>query len=261
MPNDNEINETEELLNAVIPDEQERAPEVRAETRPPVQAVKSSKERAAERAADREAGRSSVLDALNKQAQSKGFESVEEMLKSTSGTPKPRPMDKSAADVELKRENEDLRREITGYKRTIQGLRSRIDVLENDGALRQLAYEADIQGDDIDYALTQLQSHYKKLPSEATKDFDPGKYLREDLKTKKPGIFRQALAAKEAAKAVEEVDVSTVPTGRAPKGASTKEVQASEADQTRPKRAGDMSKDEYREHLRKLGYRDPASMV
>lgn len=261
MPDDNEISETEELLNAVLPDEQEKPAEVRVEAKPPLQAVKSSKERAAERAADREAGRSSVLDALNKQAQSKGFESVEEMLKSTTGAPKAKPLDKSAADVELKRENEDLRREITGYKRTIQGLRSRIDVLENDGALRQLAYEADIQGDDIDYALTQLQSHYKKLPSEATKDFDPGKYLREDLKAKKPGIFRQALAAKAAEKVVEEVDVSTVPTGRAPKGPGTKEVQASEADLTRPKRAGDMSKDEYREHLRKLGYRDPASMV
>jgi len=256
MPNDEQIdppeNEAQELLDTVIPDGEKPEVVVPEKPREPLQAVQSltSKERAEERKRDREAGRASVLDTLNKQAQAKGFDSLEEMLKAAPGAaPKPKPMDKSAADAELRAENAQL-------KKTVQGLRSRISVLENDLALRQMAYEADVQGDDIDYALSALNTHYRKLSDDEAKAFNPQKFLAEDLKAKKPGIFRQALEAK---KAVEETPVSSSPLSGKPPTSNSKPVIPAEGENR--KHAREMTKAEFQERLRQMGQRDPASMV
>lgn len=249
---ENEPTETQDLLDAVLPDAEEPKVTVPTKPREPLQAVQGStaKERAEERKRDREAGRTSVLESLNKQAQSKGFESLDEMLRAAPGAaPKPKPMDKSAADAELRAENAQL-------KKTVQGLRSRISVLENDSALRQMAYEADVQGDDIDYALSALNSHYRKLSDDEAKTFNPQKYLAEDLKAKKPGIFRQALEAK---KAVEEQPVSSSPLSGKPPTSTQRQVIPAEGEQR--KHASQMTKAEFQERLRQMGQRDPASMV
>lgn len=261
MEGEENIDETQELLDTVIPDtETIEQPEVQVPAKPKegreaLQGL-TAKDRAEERKRDREAGRSSVLDALNKRAQSMGFETIDEMFKAgPQGKPPQRPVDKGAADAALQSENASL-------KKTIQGLRSRISMLENDIALRQIAYESDVNGDDIDYALSTMQKHYQKLPSEVAKNFDPQKYLVEELKAKKPGVFRQAMMAKAEEKQVEAVEVNTSPlNGRPPKGPGSVEVEASKASETTPKSAMQMNKDEFQEHLRKKGYRNPASMV
>ena len=254
--NETQENETQELPD--LPQGEAETPKiVPVAAREPVQAVQSAnaKGRAEERKADREAGRNSVLEALNKKAQAAGFDTVDEFLKAgINAKAPPRPADKTQADAELRRENASL-------QKTIQGLRSRISVLENDMELRKMAYESDIEGDEVDYALHTLHSHYRKLPDAEAKAFDPQKFLREDLKAKKPNIFRKALQAAEEKKTVEEVAVNSTPTGGRPVGPPASSVRDQEVQETRPKNVMQMPRAEYLAYLASKGMSNPAKMV
>lgn len=213
-----------------------------------------AKQRAVERQRDREAGRTSVLDALNKRATSLGFANLDEMLK---GQPKTAPA--AAKPNAPQGAPAGYQEELKTRDNTIRGLRSRISALETELELRHVAYNADINGEDIEYAVHQVQQHYRKLEGNDAKSFDPATYFTKELRSKKPGIFRAALEAK---REVAEEPVSTSPVnGKAPRAASSTSVQQSAAQVEQPKRATEMPRAEYLEMLRKRGIRNPATMV
>jgi len=254
MQDETELTETEALIDEVVTDiEQPAERAVQAPPRAPLPSA-NAKARSEERKTDRDAGRASVMEAYNKRAQALGFEGVEAMMKAgPGGKPTPKPLDRGAADAAIQAENVTLRK-------TIQGLRSRISVLENDGQLRQMAYEAGVQGEEIDYALSHLNGHYRKLSDTDAKSFDAAKYLKDDLRAKKPGIFQQVLQA-QAERKIEELEVGSTPGGGAPRSMPPGEVRTEGAALSQPKQANEMTRAEYQEYLRKKGYKNPASMV
>ena len=212
---------------------------------------------AAQRKADREAGRQSILDAYNKRAQAAGFKTVEEMFaaqqradgKGDGKTVQSEALRQAQAQIET------LNRQIRGYK-------SRISALETELQLRNIAYESDVNPDDIEYVVSRVHTAFKNLDDDAAKKFDPKKFIGEDLKAKKPSVFRQAIAAQQAAtetKAVEEQPINTAPAGSTPRPAGTTETKLGSTEP--PRRATEMTRQEYAEALRKRGIRNPAGYV
>lgn len=262
-----------DAIDQALPDASDDLETLAAETqlpKPAVAALDSERRKrdASQRQKDREAGRASFQQALDKRAQSLGFQSVEEMLQ-VAGTPVKAPASapatrqpqepkssgseskSSALQAEVRRSQEENK----SLQNQIRGLRSRISSLETELELRQVAYDSDVNSDDMDYALSQLNTHYRKLDETAAKSFDPKKFFAEDLRKKKPGIFRQAMETRK----VEEVAVTTAMPGNAPRPPSGPETRG--VDDVKPKRATDMSRSEYVEALRRRGITDPATKV
>lgn len=263
MPND-ESNEIQEVLNEVLPDSDAELADLAAETQHPkgVQAAMEAdrkKQLAAQRQKDREAGRASFQAALDKKAQSLGFASHDEMINQVQAKPKPAQVAATAQTNEreeaLRTEVSRLREENKTLANQVRGLRSRISSLETDGELRSMAYESNVNPDDIDYALSQVNSHYKRLDETQAKSFDPRKFLVEELPKKKPNIFRNAIAERK----IEEVPVTTAMPGNQPRPPAPAESKGNDAAPV--KRATEMSRSEYVEALRKRGITDPATRV
>jgi hypothetical protein len=268
MPGENTQEQAQEAIEAVMPDGSDAADaptgleELAANTRQPRATVEAlaadrRKAEAAQRQKDREQGRMTFQSALDKRAQALGFGSVEEMLAETQPRPKkePTPQQNNVASAALQEETARLRDENKTLQHQIRGLRSRISSLETELELRHTAYESDINPDDVDYALSQVNSHYKRLPEEQAKTFDPKKFLAEELRTRKPGIFRQAMAERK----VEEVPITTALPGNAPRPPAPAETRGSS--ESPPKRATEMTRAEYVEAMRKRGITDPATKV
>lgn len=212
---------------------------------------------AAQRQKDRDAGRTTLQANLDKRAKDAGFESVEQMLKSGGQKPKPAEQKGPQSDKAAQAESTRLQGELKTAQNQIRGLRSRIEALESELELRQTAYENDVLPEDIDYALSQVQSHYKRLDKDAAEKFDHKTFFKTDLKTRKPSIFRQAMQAKVEERKVEEVAVSTTPTTKTPAGPKAAEVRKEEADGQKPKRVQDMTKQEYRAYMAARNIKDP----
>lgn len=256
IENTNPDTELQEVLDEVLPDPEVQLsePEEQPATRSVAQALKreGQKDNAGQRKMDREAGRQSILDAYNKKAMSLGFKTVEEMFaaqQKAEGKGDGKQV-QSEALKQAQTQIDTLNRQVRGYK-------SRITQLETELQLRNIAYESDVNPEDIEYAISRVHTTYKGLTDDQAKSFDPKKFLSEDLKTKKPSIFRQALAAKqeaETAKPIEEQPVNTAPAGSAPKpnGGSSTEA---------PRRATQMNRAEYLEALRSKGIKNPAGFV
>lgn len=268
MAGENAQEQGQEAIDAAMPDGTDTAEtptelnELAANTRQPratVEALSADRRKAeaAQRQKDREQGRMTFQSALDKRAQALGFSSIEEMMAETQPRPRkePTPAQNNAAATAAQEEVSRLREENKTLQNQVRGLRSRISSLETELELRHTAYEADINPDDVDYALSQVNSHYKRLPEEQTKTFDPKKFLAEELKQRKPGIFRQAMTARK----VEEVPITTALPGNAPKPPSPAETRGS--NDPPAKRATEMSRAEYLEALRKRGITDPATKV
>lgn len=257
MSDNNAIDlETQEVLDEVLPDPEVQLsePEEQPAARNVSQALKREQraDNTAQRKADREAGRQSILDAYSKRAQAAGFKTVEEMFaaqQKADGKGDGKQV-KSEALVQANQQIETLNRQIRGYK-------SRITQLETELQLRNIAYESDVNPEDIEYAISRVHTTYKGLTEDQAKSFDPKKFLSDDLRAKKPSIFRQALDAKQAAevaKPVEEQPVNTAPAGSAPKPSGTATEEA-------VRRATQMTKAEYLEALRSKGIKNPAGFV
>lgn len=263
MPND-ETTEIEDAINEALPDSDQDLANLAAETQQPkgVQAAMEAerkKQSAAQRQKDREAGRASFQAALDKKAQSLGFASHDEMIAQVQAKPKPAPAAATAQTNEreeaLRAENAKLRDENKTLSNQVRGLRSRISALETDGELAKMAYESNVNPDDIDYALSQVNTHYKRLDENAAKSFDPRKFLAEELPKKKPNIFRNAIEQRK----IEEVPVTTAMPGNSPRPPAPAESKGNDAAPV--KRATEMSRAEYVEALRKRGITDPATRV
>jgi len=266
MPGDKNTEElAQEAIDAAMPDGDDAGQnaagleELAAATRQPrgvteALAADRRKAEAAQRQKDRELGRVSVQNALDKRAQSMGFSSIEEMLAETQPRPK-KEAPAAAANSQATEELAKVREENRTLQNQIRGLRSRISSLETELELRHVAYESEVNADDMDYALSQVNSHYKRLPEEQAKTFDPKKFLAEDLRKRKPGIFRQAMETRK----IEEVPVTTALPGNAPRPPAPAETRGS--NEPAPKRATDMTRAEYLEALRKRGITDPATKV
>ena len=212
---------------------------------------------AAQRQKDRDAGRTTLQASLDKRAKDAGFESVEQMLKSGGQKPKAAEQKAPQGDKALQAEANRLQGELKTAQNQIRGLRSRIEALESELELRQTAYENDVLPDDIDYALSQVQSHYKRLDKVEAEKFDHKTFFKTDLKAKKPSIFRQAMQAKVEERKVEEVVVNTTPTGKVPPAPKAQEVRKDEVEGQKPKRIAEMTKQEYRAYLASRGIKDP----
>lgn len=253
MDNSDTDNGVQEVIDSVLPDPEVQIEDLEETPKGVAQALRKEKmvDTAGQRKADREAGRQSILDAYNKKAQAAGFKTVEEMFaaqQKAAGRGDGKQV-QSEALAQAQAQIETLNRQIRGYK-------SRISSLETELSLRNIAYESDVNPDDIEYAVSRVHSTYKGLTEDQAKNFDPKKFLAEDLKAKKPGIFRQALVAAQAqvAKPVEEVPVNSAPAGSAPKPAGSPAIPES-------KRATEMTRQEYAEALRKRGVKNPAGFV
>jgi len=268
MPGESTQEQAQEAIEAAMPDGADAAEtptgleELAANTRQSrgtleALAADRRKAEAAQRQKDREQGRMSFQSALDKRAQSLGFSSVEAMLAETQPRSKkePTPAQNNAASTAMQEEVSRLREENKTLQNQVRGLRSRISSLETELDLRQTAYESDVNPDDMDYALSQVNSHYKRLPEEQAKSFDPKKFLGDELRKRKPGIFRQAMAERK----VEEVPITTALPGNAPKPPAPAETRGSS--EAPAKRATEMSRAEYLDALRKRGITDPATKV
>lgn len=268
MAGENTQEQVQEAIDAAMPDGAEAADtptsleDLAANTRQPRATVEAlaadrRKAEAAQRQKDREQGRMTLQSTLDKRAQSLGFSSVEEMLAETQPRPKkePTPAQNNAAASATQEEVSRLREENKTLQHQVRGLRSRISSLETELELRHTAYEADVNPDDVDYALSQVNSHFKRLPEDQAKSFDPKKFLGVELRQRKPGIFRQAMAERK----VEEVPVTTALPGNSPKPPAPAETRGS--GEAPAKRATEMSRAEYLEALRKRGITNPATKV
>lgn len=263
MSNENLDLSPDELAQAAIdealPDPEVRISEPDEQPKGVAQALRREQraDTTAQRKADREAGRQSILDAYNKKAQAAGFKTVEEMFAAQQKA-EGRGDGKNVQSEALRQAQaqiETLNRQIRGYK-------SRISSLETELQLRNIAYESDVNPDDIEYVVSRVHTAFKNLDDSAAKNFDPKKFIGEDLKAKKPSVFRQAMVAQQAAaeaRAVEEQPVNTAPAGSTPRPQGTTETKIGSTEPA--KRATEMTRQEYAEALRKRGIRSPAGYV
>lgn len=238
-----------------------------------------------QRAKDRDAGRASAQQAFDKEAKRLGFEDSTAMLAALAQNADPdddepaRPAKPQAAQPrtpkpaaqQVQGDDSELRDELKAAKATIKQLkaqlqsangslsqyRSKADKFETEVALRQVAYESDILPDDIEYATSQLQTHFSRLPEEQMKTFDPfkdgKKFFSETLKAKKPSLFREAMKAKEAEKEIEDRPAASSPESGKPKPPNSASAQGN-AEPSRPAKAvKDMTRAEFEAHKLKLG--------
>jgi len=220
--------------------------------------------------AEREKGRKAALDELNLEAQKAGFSSWAEMAaeatkkKATPEMPK-KPVKKTATtskkaapEAAESAPTVDVRRLQADYQRVQQlhanEVRARkqataqLEALQAESELRVEAVRHGVQ--DVDYALHLVR---KSLSGQTPKDlaaFDAKKFFRATLKSTHPTLY--------------EATVIPATTGTESKGDdAAKASAADEASKKAPpvKRAKDMTVEEYRAGLAKLGLHDPSSGV
>lgn len=249
-----------DVINAVVPDtEVETQAEEKPKGKPSVRVIEANKKDAAKRQNDRDAGRVSLLDTYNKRAQELGFADVDQMFdKVNRGGAKPPKDDQRVS--KMQEELEALRNENRKLSNTIRGLRGQISSLEGDMEISSLAYEAGVNGDDIDHAKSLLDKKVKRLSAEERAAFNVESWFKNDLPKAKPSLFRTAMETKQA-KEVQEVSVSSSPADNAGKPPSSKTIADAEAGQSAPQLATSMSRKDYLEKLRSMGIKNPAEYV
>lgn len=232
--------------------------ETETEEKPRITSIASpaARERAEQRRADREAGRKAAQSAFAKQLKEMGFESLEEVQKVRASQ---RPATNTSGETaSLRTEIQTLQSQVRGFKSRITQLEKENSALKDELQIRAWAYEADVDPEYIDSAAGSLQKHFQRLDSKSAKEFDAVKWFSEDLKKRKPAIFRQALQ-KSQEPVIHEAPANSSPPGSAPKAATATQVREGTEEAT--KTAMQMDAKEYREALRKKGIRHPASHV
>jgi len=251
-----------DVINAVVPDAEpdvQAAEEKPRRTKPSVAVVEANKKDAAKRQNDRDAGRVSLLDTYNKRAQELGFADVDSMFERVNrGGARPPKDDQRVA--KMQDELEALRNENRKLSNTIRGLRGQISSLEGDMEISSLAYEAGVNGDDIDHAKSLLDKKVKRLSTEERAAFNVERWFKDELPKAKPSLFRAAMETKQA-KEVQEVNVSSSPADNAGKAPSSKVIADAEAGQSAPQLATSMSRKDYLDRLRAMGIKNPAEYV
>lgn len=260
-------NETEVIENAIneaLPDAAEAHAEAESD-RPPLgnkAAMEQARKIAEQRKADREAGRKAEASAFQKKLKEIGYDSLEQVATFRASSAKNPAAKDDASVTELRNAHQALLNENRALKGRITVLEKQLNAAKTETELRQIAYEADVDPEYIDVATNSLQKHYQRLDTDAAKKFDPNEWLSKDFKSRKPGIFRQALnKIEEKQPVVEEKPVNTAAAGSAPKSATAAEVKNGGEVNNAPKNAMKMSRKELQEALAAKGLRNPAQYV
>lgn len=262
------VDDVNSVIDEVLPDEaaDNAAQAAEGEDKPALRSKASmdqARRVAEQRKADRQAGFKAAESAFSKRLKEAGFESVDQVVAFKAERSKV----VESADSELKREyqalaneNRGLKGRITALEKQLADARSARSAVEQEMEIRHLAYEAEVDPEYIDAATTALQRAYRNLDSKAAKEFDPAKWLKEDLRNRKPGIFRQALKDM-TEKQVVEKPVNTAPAGSAPKAATATEAKGAGEPATSLKNAMKMNRRELDEALASRGLINPARSV
>lgn len=262
------VDDVNSVIDEVLPDEaaDNAAQAAEGEDKPALRSKASmdqARRVAEQRKADRQAGFKAAESAFSKRLKEAGFESVDQVVAFKAERSKV----VESADSELKREyqalaneNRGLKGRITALEKQLAEARSARSAVEQEMEIRHLAYEAEVDPEYIDAATTALQRAYRNLDSKAAKEFDPAKWLKEDLRNRKPGIFRQALKDM-TEKNVVEKPVNTAPAGSAPKAATATEAKGAGETATSLKNAMKMNRRELDEALASRGLINPARSV
>ena len=262
---DNEAEAVDNAINEVLPDVAEAQAEEQVEPDRVQLASKAKMEQtrkiAEQRKADREAGRKAAESTFSKKLKELGYENLEQIAQFRASSAKHPANKDDAALTDLRNAHQALLNENRGLKSRIVVLEKRLDAATTEQELRQIAYESDVDPEYIDVATSSLQKHYQRLDADSAKKFDPAEWLGKDLRSRKPGIFRQALNQMQAP-VVKEPPVNTAPAGSAPKSATAAEVKTGgEPVNPAPKNALKMSRKELAEALAAKGLKDTAQYV
>lgn len=261
MADENTTETVEEIIDAVVTDTPADVAAADIDEKPALGSkakMEQARKVADQRKADRDIGRQAAESAFMKKLKDMGFENLDQVA-TVQKANKPAPSD----DAELRKEyqamaneNRGLKSRITTLEKQLQAAVQKQSAYESEMEIRQLAYEADVDPEYIDAATTALQRSYQRLDAKAAKEFDPGKWLKEDLKSRKPGIFRQALSNMTERK-IEEKPVNTGAPGSAPRA----QTNAAETEQPVLKNALKMTKKELDEAMAAKGFINPARHV
>lgn len=263
---DTETEAVDNAINEALPDAVETQTEEQADPDRVQLASKSKMDQARkvaeQRKADREAGRKAADSAFAKKLKELGYDSLEQIAQFRASSAKHPASKDDAALTDLRNAHQALLNENRGLKSRIAVLEKRLDAATTEQELRQIAYESDVDPEYIDVATSSLQKHYQRLDADSAKKFDPAEWLGKDLRSRKPGIFRQALNQMKQEPVVKETPVNTAPAGSAPKSATAAEVKTGgEPVNTAPKNALKMSRKELSEALAAKGLKDTAQYV